>query len=94
MRKVIATNDDKNLRFVQVVEEDTFGDDIRGQITSTYAKRQPFINETKERIYEIHCVTERLKQVPAIVKEYEAYRQTLIKLEEAKMWLNNLILEV
>lgn len=25
MRKVIATNDDKNLRFVQVVEEDTFG---------------------------------------------------------------------
>nr|DAL72718.1 MAG TPA: hypothetical protein [Caudoviricetes sp.] len=45
MRKVIATNDDKNLRFVQVVEEDTFGDDIRGQITSTYAKRQPFINE-------------------------------------------------
>lgn len=42
MRKVIATNDDKNLRFVQVVEEDTFGDDIRGQITSTYAKRQPY----------------------------------------------------
>ena len=84
MRKVIATNDDKNLRFVQVVEEDTFGGDIRGQLESCRSMNQPLINELKERIYEIHCTEERLKMTP----ESAERTQVLLKLEEAKMWLD------
>lgn len=82
MRKVIATNDDKNLRFVQVVEEDTFGGDLRDQV-----KSEPLVTDLKECKYELHCVEERLKNAPESVER----TQVLFKLEEAKMWLDKYI---
>lgn len=87
MKKVIATNDDKNLRFVQVVEEDTFGGDLRDQVESRRSMNQPLISELKERMYEIHCTEERLKRTPESVER----TQVLFKLEEAKMWLDKYI---
>lgn len=84
MKKVIAKNEDGELRFVKVVEEDTFGGDIRGQLESRRSMNQPLINELKERMYEIHCTEERLKMTPECVE----LTQVLFKLEEAKMWLD------
>lgn len=84
MDRIISKNEGGKLRFVKVVEEDTFGDDIRGQLESRRSMNQPLINELKERIYELHCTKERLKMTPECVERTQA----LLKLEEAKMWLN------